>query len=313
MIISNQIFYYEIKKKGHNDYGDMMSIYLQLLLASFFWGSNVIVMKLLLKEIPFLLLAVLRVFFSFFFLAIYMKIKKESFLYHHKAKALVLGFFAIYLNFFLTFKGMNQVKGIDNAFLNALSPAFTFVMSFFLLKEKGNKYDFIAINLSVFAFLLSIHFQIFSIQIGFWYLLLGMILYMLANVLVQKWELHQSLSLSLYQLFFGFFMLLVHYVSFYQFSIEDIRKISFLHWVLFLLISGIGFAYIQVIYMKAIKEIGAFQTSFFLSLNPLITYLESLLILKETFDWFQFFAFLLLAYAIYLMKIKSPALVKEKT
>ena len=68
----------------HTILGDEMSIYIQLLLASFFWGSNVIVMKLLLKEIPFLLLASMRVFFSFVFIAIYMKFKKFDFHYEHK-------------------------------------------------------------------------------------------------------------------------------------------------------------------------------------------------------------------------------------
>ena len=48
-----------------------MSIYFQLFLASFFWGSNVIVMKLLLNQLPFLFLAFLRVLLSFLFLGLY--------------------------------------------------------------------------------------------------------------------------------------------------------------------------------------------------------------------------------------------------
>ncbi|MFR4599325.1 MAG: DMT family transporter, partial [Coprobacillus cateniformis] len=173
-----------------------MSIYIQLLLASFFWGSNVIVMKLLLDEIPFLLLATMRVFLSLIFLGIYLKWKKISFDYDYKKKALAIGILAIYLNFFFTFLGMNQVKGIDNAFMNALAPILTFVFSLLLLKQKGNMKEYIAIGMTVFAFLLSIRFKIFSIKIGFWYLFLGMVLYMLANVCIQKWKLHNSLILS---------------------------------------------------------------------------------------------------------------------
>ena len=48
-----------------------MSIYFQLFFASFFWGSNVIVMKLLLNQLPFLFLAFLRVLLSFLFLGLY--------------------------------------------------------------------------------------------------------------------------------------------------------------------------------------------------------------------------------------------------
>ncbi len=62
----------------------MMSIYIQLLFASLFWGSNVIVMKILLEHIPFLFLAFLRVFFSLVFLFIGMLYKKTSFHQEHK-------------------------------------------------------------------------------------------------------------------------------------------------------------------------------------------------------------------------------------
>lgn len=279
-----------------------MSIYLQLLLASFFWGSNVIVMKLLLQEIPFLLLATMRVFLSFVFLGVYMKVKKLSFHYDFHKKALFIGVLAIYLNFFFTFLGMNEVKGIDNAFMNALAPMLTFVFSIVLLKQKGNFKEYIAIGLTVFAFLLSIRFRIFDIQIGFWYLFLGMILYMLANVCIQKWKLHNCLTLSFYELLYGFVFLMIHCFMQGQFHFEPLFQISFFHWILFLVISGIGFAYIQVTYMKAIGIIGALKTSFFLSLNPIITYIESLLFLNEKFDWLHFIGFLLLAVAIYLIK-----------
>lgn len=279
-----------------------MSIYIQLILASLFWGSNVIVMKLLLNDIPFLLLATLRVFFSFLFLGLYMKVKKISFHYDYQNKAIIIGVFAIYLNFFFTFLGMNEVKGIDNAFMNALAPILTFVFSILLLKQKGNQKEYIALGLTVFAFLLSIHFRIFDIKIGFWYLFLGMVLYMLANVCIQKWKLHNCLTLSFYELLYGFVFLLIHCWWQGQLSFDPLVKVSLFHWILFLVISGIGFAFIQVVYMKSIGEIGALKTSFFLSLNPIITYIESLIFLNEQFDWLHFIGFFLLAIAIYMMK-----------
>lgn len=286
----------------HTYLGDSMSIYLQLLLASFFWGSNVIVMKILLNEIPFLLLATMRVFLSLLFLGIYLKFKDISFQYYYKKKAFLIGVLAIYLNFFFTFLGMNEVKGIDNAFMNALAPVLTFVFGILLLKQKGSIKEYIAIGLTVFAFLLSIRFQIFDIRIGFWYLFIGMLLYMLANVYIQRWNLHNSLILSFYELLFGFFFLFIHCFLQGQFQLEPLFNLSLFHWSLFLIISGIGFAYIQVIYMKAIGQIGALRTSFFLSLNPMITYLESLIFLNEKFDFLHFLGFIILAISIYLIK-----------
>ena len=81
------------------------------------------------------------VFFSFVFIAIYMKFKKFDFHYEHKKKALFIGILAIYLNFFFTFLGMNEVKGIDNAFMNALSPMLTFLFSVLLLRQRGSLKD----------------------------------------------------------------------------------------------------------------------------------------------------------------------------
>lgn len=278
-----------------------MSIYIQLIIASFLWGSNVIVMKLLLNEIPFLFLATLRVFFSLFFLSLYMKCKNISFLYPYKMKALIIGIIAIYLNFFFTFLGMNQVKGIENAFMNALAPTFTFVFSFILLKKRGSLNEYIAIILTVLGFLFSIHFRIFSIRIGLIYLLLGMILYMLSQVLIQKWHIESSLTFVFYELLFGFVFLFIHCLIKNQYRWEDLLNMKMSYWISFFVISGIGFAYIQVIYLKAIEKIGAFQTSFYLSLNPLFTYLESFLFLNEKFDILHFIGFIMLGFAIYFM------------
>ncbi|MEI3293279.1 MAG: EamA family transporter [Thomasclavelia ramosa] len=44
----------------------------------------------------------------------------------------------------------------------------------------------------------------------------------------------------------------------------------------FILFSGIGFALIQLIYFKAVHEIGSVKTSFLLGLNPVFTYIGAL-------------------------------------
>lgn len=236
-----------------------------------------------------------------------MKVKNIDFHYESKKKALSIGILAIYLNFFFTFLGMNEVKGIDNAFMNALAPILTFLISLFLLKKKGNWHDYLAVFLTFFAFLLSIHFRIFDVQLGFWYLLLGLFLYTLGNVLMQKWNLHQSLVLSFYELLFGFLLLCIHCLVKGQFNLTLFLQLTLWQWILLIVISGIGFAYIQVVYMKAIDQIGAFETSFFLSINPIVTYIESLLFLNETFDMIHFISFIVLGIAVFLIKKKGTS------
>ena len=294
-----------MKNSVHTYLGDNMSIYIQLLFASFFWGSNVVLMKLFLGKIPFLFLATIRVFLSVSFLGIYLIWKKISLQYGHQGQIFIIGTLAIYLNFFFTFIGMNEVKGIDNAFMNALAPAFTFLFGVLLLKQKGSFKEYLAIGFTLFAFLLSIHFRIFDIKRGFWYLFFGMVLYMLANVFIQKWQLGRSLVFSFYELLYGFLLLLIHCLWSGQIQVYTLFNVSLGFWFLFILISGVGFAYIQVVYIKAIADIGALKTSFFLSLNPIFTYVESLVILKEKFDWIHFLGFIILAFAIYLITNKK--------
>ena len=132
-----------------------MSIYFQLFLASFFWGSNVIVMKLLLNQLPFLFLAFLRVLLSFLFLGLYICFTHIPLHCPNKKKLIIIALLSIYLNFYFTFLGMNQVKGVDNAFMNALSPTVTFLLSFLFLRNHYTFKEWIAMFLSLFAFLLS--------------------------------------------------------------------------------------------------------------------------------------------------------------
>jgi drug/metabolite transporter (DMT)-like permease len=68
--------------------------------------------------------------------------------------------------------------------------------------------------------------------------------------------------------------------------------------MLFIVVSGIGFAYIQVVYMKAVKEIGTLKTSFFLSLNPIVTYISSVFILDEAIDFIHILSFILIIISI---------------
>ena len=74
-----------------------------------------------------------------------------------------------------------------------------------------------------------------------------------------------------------------------------------------MIISGLGFAFIQITYMKAIQQIGAVQTSFFLSLNPVFTYIESLIFLNESFDLMHFISFLLLMLSLIMIQKKKTS------
>jgi drug/metabolite transporter (DMT)-like permease len=274
-----------------------MSIYVQLIIASLFWGMNVIVMKLLLSKIPFLLLAVLRVFLSAICLFIYMKIKHEYIKIGRINDILFVSLFGIYFNFLCTFSSMNEIKGVDNAFINALSPMITITISL-LFHKHISKSEMVAVIISVFAFLLSIRFNVFSLKLGFYIMLLGIVCYIISHVYIQYKNIEHSYSFILFQLIFGALFLFIHCIFMKQFDIICLNKIDFSYWMLFIVVSGIGFAYIQVVYMKAVKEIGALKTSFFLSLNPIVTYISSVFILNEAIDFIHILSFIMIIISI---------------
>ncbi|MEE0966539.1 MAG: DMT family transporter [Bacilli bacterium] len=282
-----------------------MSIYIHLIIASLFWGLNVIIMKLLLEHIPFLLLASLRVLLSFVCLFIYIRVKDISLERVPLKKVIVIALFGIYLNFLFTFYGMQNVKGVDNALINALSPMVTLLISFLFLHQKMHKKEMIGVIMSILAFLLSIRFQIFSLKLGFYFMLLGMLCYMVSHIVFQKWHIHNSISYTYYQLMIGFIMLFIHTFIIGQLDTSSFDNISMFYWLLFIVISGIGFAYIQIIYMRATEEIGALKTSFFLSFNPIITYIASIFVLDEEIDYIHIISFVFLIISIIIANKKK--------
>ncbi len=285
-----------------------MSIYIKLLIASLFWGTNIVVMKLLLKEVPFLTVALMRVVLSCLFIGLFMLFKKENFKIKNIKSVFIISILGIYLNFVFTFLGMNEVKGIENAFLNALAPAVTIVIGFLFFKERYNKYEYIAFGVSVLAFLISIRFQVFSLQLGFYYLFIGMICYMIGNMLISKQNVKRNLTFVFYQLLLSVPFLIVHATIKDQISLAPFFELSWWLILLFIVVSGIGFAWIQASYLEAIEKIGVLKTSMFLSINPIITYIESLIFLNEDLDFIHIISFACVSvsfFLVYKQKVKQ--------
>ncbi len=287
-----------------------MKLYFRILLASLFWGSNIIVMKIVLNDISYLMLALLRVLLSLLCLSIYMLYKHINFHYNHLFQALIIGLLGIYLNFIFTFMGMQEVTGQGNAFMNALAPIVTFIFSMIFLKQKAYKHDYIALILALLAFLISIHFDITKINLGFIYLFIGMMMYMLSNILIQKFQLQQSLALIFYELLYGIIALCIHAYIIHAIDIPSLTQLSLLNWLLLIVISGIGFAFIQSTYLISIDTIGAYKTSYYLSINPIITYLESLIFLHEEIDIIHILSFIIIFISIYIIYKNPKAIVK---
>lgn len=271
-------------------------IYIWLVFASFIWGINVLVMRYMLVYTSSIFLATLKVLLSLLVIFVIMKIKHVSFKHNQWLLALKVSIVSISLNFILTFSGLNLIPGSSNAIINALAPLITVALGMFIYHLKINKDQKIALILGLSAFIISLEFNFNLLNIGYLMVFLGVVLYCYGNLLMQhECNKDDNLAFNFQYLLLGFIELFI--VNLFTLKTNNLSDISIMLWILFILFSGVGFALIQLIYFKAVHEIGSVKTSFLLGLNPVFTYIGALF-LGEKFNLYKFIAMVIMVIAM---------------
>lgn len=271
-------------------------IYIWLVFASFIWGINVLVMRYMLVYTSSIFLAALKVLLSLIVIFVIMKIKHISFKHDQWLLALKVSIVSISLNFILTFSGLNLIAGSSNAIINALAPLVTVALGMLIYHLKINKHQKIALILGLSAFIISLEFNFNLLNIGYLMVFLGVVLYCYGNLLMQhECNKEDNLAFNFQYLLLGFIELLI--VNLFTLKTNNLSDISIMLWILFILFSGVGFALIQLIYFKAVHEIGSVKTSFLLGLNPVFTYIGALF-LGEKFNLYKFIAMVIMVIAM---------------
>ncbi len=225
-----------------------------------------------------------------------MKIKHVSFKHDQWLLALKVSIVSISLNFILTFSGLNLIAGSSNAIINALAPIVTVALGMLVYHLKINKHQKIALILGLSAFIISLEFNFNLLNIGYLMVFLGVVLYCYGNLLMQhECNKEDNLAFNFQYLLLGFIELLI--VNLFTLKTNNLSDISTMLWILFILFSGVGFALIQLIYFKAVHEIGSVKTSFLLGLNPVFTYIGALF-LGEKFNLYKFIAMVIMVIAM---------------
>ena len=271
-------------------------IYIWLVFASFIWGINVLVMRYMLVYTSSIFLAALKVLLSLIVIFVIMKIKHVSFKHDQWLLALKVSIVSISLNFILTFSGLNLIAGSSNAIINALAPIVTVALGMLVYHLKINKHQKNALILGLSAFIISLEFNFNLLNIGYLMVFLGVVLYCYGNLLMQhECNKEDNLAFNFQYLLLGFIELLI--VNLFTLKTNNLSDISTMLWILFILFSGVGFALIQLIYFKAVHEIGSVKTSFLLGLNPVFTYIGALF-LGEKFNLYKFIAMVIMVIAM---------------
>lgn len=273
------------------------------ILASFLWGSNIVFMKSLLATQMPLTVAFWRVFFSAGVLWLLGKCQHISF--HIDLKTgihlVVLGLFNVTLNFIFSFMGMALISGANIALINALSPVLIALLEIIITHSWPNKKKVYALLLTLSGVAISFGLDFSKLHFGHVLLVLSLAFYSGSFYLAKGIDLHPMVK-SFYVLFFGGLMLGVW--AWLQGSLSFLN-LSLGQWGLFFIISICGFAFIQWVYFTTCKTMGVDQTGFFMNLNPVFTYMESLLFLGETFDFWQLLGILLVVLGLVVSRPKK--------
>lgn len=275
----------------HTKYGDLM-IFVLLMIADIVWGLNIVITKLNYAYFHPLFLIFLKVFFSFFTMTIVLKMKNIS-LQKIKLKPLFINTHLINtFNFLLTYNALTYMKGTTSASLNCLAPFFMMIIVYFDTKQIS-KYDILLFGISLLGFFYTINFDISALSTGHFLFLLALVLYNMGNYQIKQMN---DISIFLYSTYM-LFIALIEMTIVCLFVTPVVKTVNSLYLWLFILTSGIGYAYIQCVSFYAMKKLGPLTTSVILALGPVFTYIFSILFLKEKMNQQLFIGFVIILFS----------------
>ena len=293
------------------DKSKIISAYVFLILATALWGGNIIAAKvasnITLEPIK---LSFFRNLVVIFLLLPFVFQKMNIIYYIFKKNWKIIIFFSILsVSIFNTFMNIALTTSsvISTSLMPAFAPSMIIVLSFFIFNSKISSLQFIGIIISFIGFAnIIIRGNILNLSsLNF---VVGDI-WMLACV--SCWALYSSLIRKMPKeidnisfLFLIFFIGNIFVIPFYIFesSINQSFTINEQYGWLLVLYCGIGPALISyLLWIKAIKIIGANNSGLFLSLIPIFSSLISIIFLKEKLELFHIVGALLIFTGIYLV------------
>ena len=288
-----------------------ISAYIFLIFATALWGGNIVAAKIASN------ITLEPIKLSFFrnlvviFLLLPFVFQKISIIYSifKKNWKIIIIFSILSVSIFNTFMNIALTTSsvISTSLMPAFAPSMIIVLSFFIFNSKISFLQFIGIIISFIGFInIIIRGNIFNLSsLNF---VVGDI-WMLGCV--SCWALYSSLIRKIPKeidnisfLFLIFFIGNIFVIPFYIFesSINQSFTINEQYGWLLVLYCGIGPALISyLLWIKAIKIMGANNSGLFLNLIPIFSSLISIIFLKEKLELFHIVGALLIFTGIYLV------------
>ena len=250
-------------------------------IAIFFWATAFVLTKVVLKEVDTITLGVLRYFFASI-IVIFILIKQKISLPKLKdIPAFVFAGFSGYAGYIVFFNMATLLSSPSTlSVINALAPAITAIVAYFMFNEKIKVIGWISMGISFCGILiLTLWNGTLTVNKGIIYMLIGCILLSLYNIsqryLTKKYS---SFDVSMYSMLIGGILLVAYSPN----SLENIFSISFNSLILIIYMSVFPSIISYFFWTKAF-EIAKHTTEVtsFMFVTPVLATLMGIIILGD--------------------------------
>ena len=250
-------------------------------IAIFFWATAFVLTKVVLKEVDVTTLGVLRYFFASI-IVIFILIKQKISLPKLKdIPAFVFAGFSGYAGYIVFFNMATLLSSPSTlSVINALDPAITAIVAYFIFNEKIKIIGWISMGISFCGILiLTLWNGTLTVNKGVIYMLIGCVLLSLYNIsqryLTKKYS---SFDVSMYSMLIGGILLVVYSPS----SVRNIFSISFNSLILIIYMSVFPSIISYFFWTKAF-EIAKHTTEVtsFMFVTPVLATLMGIIILGD--------------------------------
>ena len=250
-------------------------------IAIFFWATAFVLTKVVLKEVDTTTLGVLRYFFASI-MVIFILIKQKISLPKFKdIPAFVFAGFSGYAGYIVFFNMATLLSSPSTlSVINALAPAITAIVAYFMFNEKIKIIGWISMGISFCGILiLTLWNGTLTVNKGVIYMLIGCVLLSLYNIsqryLTKKYS---SFDVSMYSMLIGGILLVVYSPS----SVRNIFSISFNSLILIIYMSVFPSIISYFFWTKAF-EIAKHTTEVtsFMFVTPVLATLMGIIILGD--------------------------------
>ena len=289
-----------------------LKTHLLLILATFFWGINPILMKIALAEIDIIPFSVLRLFAGFLTALIIMLLSRNREKIELRDRILILvigifGFFIFQLNYTV---GVNYTSASISAIILATLPVFVLIINFFTRMEKLSVRLIMGVALSFLGvFIISAgSSRGFSIEgtytVGVVLLVIGEAAYayymVKSKILINKYTIGQVLFNIIT---ISFVLFIIIYIP--RFSISDFTGVSIKVW-LGIVFSGVfSMAIANVMWYYGIRRLGTSRTAIYGNLPPVFGITAGFIFLGETLALLQVVGAVVIGIGIILVNRKK--------